>query len=49
MVALTAAALPEDRERMLAAGFDEYLAKPIDIWVLLDEVGQHCAPQDSLT
>ncbi|HEU5004160.1 MAG TPA: response regulator [Actinomycetota bacterium] len=30
VVALTAAAQPEDRARLLAAGFDDYLAKPIE-------------------
>ncbi|MCA1644514.1 MAG: response regulator [Chloroflexi bacterium] len=48
-LALTASAMPEDHKRILEAGFDGYLTKPIDIWVLLDEVGQHCARRDSLT
>ena len=31
MVALTAFAMKEDRERFLAAGFDGYLEKPLDV------------------
>ena len=42
VLALTASAMSHDRERILDAGFDGYLAKPIDIWVLLDEVRQRC-------
>ena len=42
VLALTASAMPEDRQRILDAGFDGYLAKPIDIWELLDQVRQHC-------
>jgi signal transduction histidine kinase/ActR/RegA family two-component response regulator len=34
-VALTAHATPEDRERSMAAGFQEHLAKPVDIDELL--------------
>jgi two-component system cell cycle response regulator DivK len=38
VVALTAFAMKEDKERFLAAGFDGYLAKPIDIRALPDQV-----------
>lgn len=39
VVALTAAARPEERSRHLAAGFDAYLTKPID-WPELESVMQ---------
>jgi CheY-like chemotaxis protein len=34
LVALTGYGAPEDRERALAAGFDEHLVKPVDLDVL---------------
>jgi two-component system, cell cycle response regulator DivK len=43
-VALTAFAMTADRERLLAAGFDGYLAKPIDIHRFPDRVRQYCEP-----
>jgi len=38
IVALTAFAMKEDRERFLAAGFDGYLPKPLDIKSFPDQV-----------
>ena len=41
VIAVTALAMREDWKRMLAAGFDGYLSKPISIKELRDEVNRH--------
>jgi two-component system, cell cycle response regulator DivK len=42
VLALTAQAMDGDRERFLAAGFDGYLSKPVDIADLVSTVKRHC-------
>ena len=43
VVALTAFAMREERERLLAAGFDVYLSKPLDVRTFPDQVLHYCA------
>jgi two-component system, cell cycle response regulator DivK len=43
VLAVTAQAMKGDRERFMAAGFDGYLSKPVDIDELLASVSEHCA------
>ena len=42
MLALTAQAMTGDRERFLAAGFDGYVSKPVNIVALVETVRKHC-------
>jgi two-component system cell cycle response regulator DivK len=46
VVALTAFVMQADRERIAAAGFDGYLAKPIDVKSFPDQVARHCGARD---
>ncbi len=42
VLALTAQAMEGDHERFLAAGFDAYVSKPVDIAELVATVRRHC-------
>src|SRR2546423_663273 len=44
VVALTAHAMPGDRDRALAAGFDSYTPNPIAVRVFAEEVARSLAP-----
>lgn len=49
VIALTAAAMPGDRERFLEAGCDDYVAKPIKMRELLEKVAQYHGKQSTNT
>jgi two-component system cell cycle response regulator DivK len=42
VLAVTAQAMYGDRERFLAAGFDGYVSKPVNVRELIGTVRQHC-------
>ena len=42
VLAVTALAMHGDHERFLAAGFDDYISKPVNVVDLVGTVRQHC-------
>jgi two-component system, cell cycle response regulator DivK len=46
VLALTAQAMHGDRKRFLASGFDDYLAKPVDVVEFVETVRRHCEGPD---
>jgi CheY-like chemotaxis protein len=49
VLAITAYAMKDDRDRVLAAGFDGYLSKPIDAAALLAELRQRLRERSEKT
>ncbi|OYX74675.1 MAG: two-component system response regulator [Rhizobiales bacterium 32-66-11] len=47
VVAVTASAMSGDRENIIAAGFDDYLSKPIDPEIFAHQIARHLAPPRS--
>jgi len=47
VVALTAHAMPGDRERALCAGFDGYITKPINVRTFTEEIGRYLSSDAS--
>jgi two-component system cell cycle response regulator DivK len=46
VVAVTSSAMMGDRERLLAAGFDGYLEKPISVKEFAEQVRAYCRPDE---
>jgi two-component system cell cycle response regulator DivK len=42
VIALTSYAMKGDKERFLSAGFDDYIAKPLDIPEFINKINKYC-------
>lgn len=49
LIALTAYAMPSDREKGMAAGFREYVTKPVPIRVLIQVLERYLPPEPPTT
>jgi PAS domain S-box-containing protein len=47
IIAVTADAMPADRERCLSAGMDDYISKPVELWCLRDVLSKWLPASDA--